>query len=326
MKQKEFTQWLAKTAELTPKQRQQVADSLQPADPEPSLPAKVLERQAQLNQSRQCVHCGQSGAIKHGKTAGLIRFRCQAADCSKTFTALTGTHLKGLRHKDKWEAYQACMRDRLTLHESAKRCGINYRTAFKWRHRFLQEAREAEPLCGVVEMDETYFLESAKGSRKLKERRPARQRGGNKGHRGLSAAQRPVLTAVARGGDTRAWASPTAQALPIRITMAAFTTADAVVVSDAHPSYGAACRELGREHEVINGSDGQRVRGAWHLNTVNNRHYVMKSVLNHRHRGVGTKYLDNYTHWLSKQEFRVDKTRQVDFIGDLTTPKQQCNT
>ena len=295
MKQKEFTQWLAKTAELTPKQRQQVADSLQPADPEPSLPAKVLERQAQLNQSRQCVHCGQSGAIKHGKTAGLIRFRCQAADCSKTFTALTGTHLKGLRHKDKWEAYQACMRDRLTLHESAKRCGINYRTAFKWRHRFLQEAREAEPLCGVVEMDETYVLESAKGSRKLKERRPARQRGGNKGHRGLSAAQRPVLTAVARGGD-------------------------------AHPSYGAACRELGREHEVINGSDGQRVRGAWHLNTVNNRHYVMKSVLNHRHRGVGTKYLDNYTHWLSKQEFRVDKTRQVDFIGDLTTLKQQCKT
>lgn len=323
MKQDDFAEWLAKAHDLTPKQRQQAARELRLPDPAPTLPTRVREREEALNASRTCVHCGQPGIVKNGKTADLIRFRCRSKACSKTFTALTGTHLHGLRRKDKWEAYEACLRDRLPLHEAATRCGISYATAFKWRHRFLAEVRQPDPLCGVIEMDETYFLESAKGKRDLRTRRPARKRGGNKGKPGLSSGQRPVLTAVSRGGDTHAWTSPTTQALPVRVTIDAFTAADAVVVSDAHPSYQAACRELGRTHEVINQRRHERVRGTWHLNTVNNRHAVMKTLLNHWHRGVATKYLDNYMQWLSKQEFRPDKTRPVDFIADLMTQKTQ---
>ena len=217
-----------------------------------------------------------------------MRFRCLVEGCGKTYTALTNTGLAKLRHRAKWARFQDCLHQRTTLQEAAKRCGINYRTAFLWRHRFLAETRELAPLQGVVEMDETFFAESAKGDRRLRARRPPRKRGGLK-RRGLSHAQQPVMTAMARGGETYAWHSFATGELPVTITMQSWTTSDAVIVSDAHRSYAAATRSLERSHEVINRSPGERRRGPRHLNTVNNRHRTMKSTLNHWHRGVSTK-------------------------------------
>ena len=49
-------------------------------------------------------------------------------------------------------------------------------------------------------------------------------------------------------------------------------------------------------HEVLNQSAGEHVRGDLHIQTVNNRHERLKSFLR-IHRGVATKYLDNYLHW-----------------------------
>ena len=222
--------------------------------------------------------------------------------------------------------YQACLRQRTTIQDAASRCGISYRTAFLWRHRFLAEARALVALCGVVEIDETFFRERAKGDRTLRTRRPPRKRGGLKGQRGLSSAQQPVLTATARGGETYAWHSFTTAALPVTITLQSWTTPDAVIVSDANPSYAAATRDLERPHEVINRSQGERLRGPWHLNPVNNRHRTMKSSLNHRHRGVSTKYLDNYMNWFMRQEFRPDKTIKPEFIRDPMQQTQPLNT
>ena len=96
--------------------------------------------------------------------------------------------------------FEECLRDRPTPHQSAERCGISYRTAFLWRHRFLDKERQGTSLRGIVEMDETCFLESCKADRSLLERRLPRERGGNCGRRGLGPEQRPLLTAVSRGG------------------------------------------------------------------------------------------------------------------------------
>ena len=108
--------------------------------------------------------------------------------------------------------------------------------------------------------------------------------------------------------------------------MQSWTASDVVIVSDVHCSYAAATRSLERSYEGINRSRGERRRGAWHLNTVNNRHRTMKSTLNHWHRGVSTKYLDNYMNWFMRQEFRPDKTLEPDFIRDHMQQKQRLNT
>ena len=238
MNKNEFKAYHSKLDTLTTRQRQQVLDTLQKSSPaQQDMPAGVKARERQLDQERTCVHCHSKGSVKNGKAAGLVRFRCRAPECKRTYTALTGTTFSGLHHKDKWETYQACLRERLTLKESAARCGISYKTAFKWRHRFIAAHDRPEPLEGIVEMDETYFLESEKGSRSLRQRRRPRKRGGNVGRRGLGLEQRPVITAAARGGETYACELETAQAVRIGPRMAAWTAPDSIVVSDGHRSY-----------------------------------------------------------------------------------------
>jgi len=75
-------------------------------------------------------------------------------------------------------------------------------TSFRWRHRFLTWIKLDRPtvLQGITEADETYLLESNKGSRKL-DRRP-RKRGGQRTKHWLSKEQISNLVARDRSGYT----------------------------------------------------------------------------------------------------------------------------
>ena len=278
MNRYDFNAILAQFKTFMPAHRQRAGNVLQTDTSEPQIPARVREREELLNRDRTCIHCHAEGALKNGKVAGLSRFRYPAEGCKRSCTALTGAQLSRLRFKDKWEAHQDCLRQRRTLEQAATQCGISKTRAraFKWRHRFIAEAATRMPLEGVVEMDETYFLESEKGSRTLRQRRKPRRRDVRK-----------------RGRDSS---------------------------GDAHPSYGIASNNLRRRHEVVNRRRDRYARDSTsHLNTVYNRHEVMKSILNQRHRGVATKYLDNYMNWIQRQEFRPDKRVNTDFLKDHST-------
>ncbi|MGH8609674.1 MAG: IS1595 family transposase, partial [Gammaproteobacteria bacterium] len=119
---------------------------------------------------------GHKGLSRWGSANPLQRYRCSA--CRKTCNALTGTPLAHLRHKGRWLTYCECLREGGSVREGARRCGIDKTTAFRWRHRFLRRPTQnkASTMVGIVEADETFFRESAKGSRRLCHR-PARKRG-----------------------------------------------------------------------------------------------------------------------------------------------------
>ena len=136
MKRLLFRHYITHLETLTGAQRQQVIAALQRPDPASNIPHEVRERERRLEHDRQCIHYGSKGARKHGRTSGLMRFRCLAADCGKTYMVLSNTGLANLRHRAKWARFQDCLHQRTTLQEAAKRCDINYRTAFRWRHRF----------------------------------------------------------------------------------------------------------------------------------------------------------------------------------------------
>jgi hypothetical protein len=67
------------------------------------------------------------------------------------------------------------------------------------RHKLLSTIKEIDfdQSEGIVEMDETYFLYSEKGKRKVKGRK-ARKRGGSSSQRGISKEQVCVLVARVR--------------------------------------------------------------------------------------------------------------------------------
>lgn len=255
----------------------------------------VIESQS-ATQPRCCPHCQGTALDLHGQVNGLQRYRCQA--CRRTFNALTGTALARLRKKDKWLGFSGTLVASQPLRQAAATLGVHRNTTLRWRHRFLSgiKADRAATLKGVTEADETYFLESRKGCRKLD--RPARQRGGKASKRGLSDEQVCVLVARDRTGQTLDWVTGAGQMSKAQLSGALqpVLARDVLLVSDGNPTYRYFAQEAGISHDAINLSAGLRVNGVVHIQNVNAYHGRLKQWLNRFH-GVATHYLDNYLGW-----------------------------
>jgi transposase-like protein len=124
-----------------------------------------------------CPHCRGRDVVLWGKASALARYRCKS--CGRTFNALTKTPLAHLRKKDKWVEHARAMIDGASISKTAERCDVDYTTAFRWRHRFLDSLSRDKPkaLSGIVEGDETFILESVIGKRSGIPRN-SRKRGG----------------------------------------------------------------------------------------------------------------------------------------------------
>ena len=160
MNRSEFNDLLAQIENFTPAQRQRAIRTLRSKISDPDFSTRVRAREDRLNRERICIHCQAKGAVTFRKVAGLLQFRCSAEDCRRTYTALSGSQPSGLRLKDKWEVYQHCLKQQLTLKRAATLCGISETTAFKWRHRFIPEAAEDVLLKDADEMDAPTALDT----------------------------------------------------------------------------------------------------------------------------------------------------------------------
>lgn len=272
-----------------------------------------------------CHHCGSLAVVRYGRAHGLQRYRCK--DCLRTSSAVTGTPLAGLRAKEKFAANSACMARRLTVRETAEECGIAVSTAFRWRHRFLQAVVPQQPsgVEGLLETDETYFLYSRKGQRKLPE---PRKRGGRAKKRGLSKEQVPVLVAIARGQGFTAdrVMKPGMKGKDLVEALRHVVKPDTVVCSDGNAAYFALPRELGVTLKMFSASKhGSPINPSFHVQTVNSYHSRMKGWLNGEFRGVSTKYLDRYVAWQRLLVWFKDRPTPEEFIASALG-RQLINT
>ena len=302
MDHKEFQEWLSGIALLSREQRLEVEAVLSGSSQESASLAAI---EAAVGEDRQCPRCHAPGAVLRGRSRGLRRYQCKR--CGRTFGAATGTPLSGLHHKEKWLEYGDCLAEGMTIRQSAEHCRIAVNTAHRWRHRFLAtQGRGPGKLTGIVEADEAYILESRKGERGL-DRKP-RRRGGKAAKRGLSDEQVPVLVAADRSGMTVSATLPAAGSDTLRQATPPVVDGDIVLVSDGHRAYPPCARAMGVRHEALNLSNGERVRGAFHIQTVNSRHSQLKDFLR-RYRGIATKYLDNYLRWFHRVDLEKASSR-----------------
>src|SRR5512140_83850 len=202
-----YRKWIEDIEALSEAQREEVQKILAGRSSEADVLAAL---EGGLLADRVCPLGQRQGAVCRGRANGLRRFSC--AGCGKTFNALTGTPLANLHYKGRWFDFARSLSEGESVRTSAARCDVAVSTAFRWRHRFLRAIMtDTAPLGGIVEADETYVLESRKGSRAWKnaavrqpdaeepERKP-RKRGGKATRRGLSSEQVPVLVAADRTG------------------------------------------------------------------------------------------------------------------------------
>ena len=243
MDSQDFQGWLSAAGGLTRAQRREALAVLSGRSAGEASKAAI---ELAVDEARRCPHCATEGAVSRGKARGLRRYQCKG--CGRTFNALTGTPLSGLHHKERWLSFGASLAEGETVKASAERCGVAASTAFRWRHRFLAAARGGSGvLKGIVEADETYMLESRKGTRKLG--RKARRRGGKAKKRGLSREQVPVLMAVDRGGTTFSAVLPRVDTMVLTAALDPVLAKDALLVSDGGASYPPCAAALGVSHE-----------------------------------------------------------------------------
>jgi transposase-like protein len=273
-------------------------------------PGECLALIEQAARGRGCPHCGGQRVHRCGHASGLQRYRC--LHCRRSYNALTGTPLARLRKREHWLTYLQCVLDSLTVRAAANKVGVHRTTSFRWRHRFVPGAiRERSPsLGGVVEADETYLVESQKGSRHLT--RPARHRGGAAPQRGISHAHDCLLVARDRTGVTLDFHTGRG---PVRTTqlktcLGGVLAPGVLLISDGAAAYRRFTADHGISHQFVNLRAGITVRGDIHIQNVNGWHGRFKGWLRH-FRGVASKYLKNYSGW----------QRQLD-AHRLTTPAQ----
>lgn len=249
---------------------------------------------AQFAAAPVCPHCQGTVIGKWGRANGLRRYRC--TPCDVTFNALTGTPLAQLHKRELWLGHGQALLDGISLRKVAARLGIDLTTAFRWRHRFLQAPKDLKPkrLEGTVEADESYFLRSQKGSRKLD--RPARKRGGKAKKRGLSDEQVPVLIARDRNNATTDQILVDRSAQSIKAVLGPVLDTSAILVSDGAQAYRAFANEANILHVALNLSEGERRWGVYHVQNVNSYDSRLKGWMR-RFNGVATKYLDSYLGW-----------------------------
>ena len=112
MKASDFREWVGKITQLSRGQKEQAKHSLGGMAPRIEV-AKWLESSFKPI----CPVYQSNHFYRWGYQAGLQRFCCRM--CKHTFTAISGTPLARLRHKDQWLNYSAALIEGRTVRASA---------------------------------------------------------------------------------------------------------------------------------------------------------------------------------------------------------------
>jgi transposase-like protein len=307
MKAQDFRVLVEQLGDLTRVQREALVEALSAKGSSAEVVALIQTRFAA---EPTCGHCGSADVKPWGTASGLKRYMCKS--CERTFNALTGTPLSGLRLREKWLGYARSLVEGVSLRKAAAENDIHLETSFRWRHRFLASARskKANFVAGIVEADETFILKSDKGSRKIVGRAP-RKRGGKARKPGLSTDEHDAILIV------RDRHAATSDALLLDLSAATIgshllpiVAKDAILVTDGNRAYEAFAAKTGITQMALVASAGERTLGCYHIQNVNA--YMSRFDLwRARFKGVASKYLPSYLGW----------RRMIERDGDRLTPR-----
>ncbi len=180
---------------------------------------------------------------------------------------------------------------------------INLTTSFYWRRKILDTIRkylDVGHLDGIIEADDTFFLESFKGnhrdSKNFSMPREPRNRGGKAQKRGISNEQVCVATAMDRDGNIvlELLCKGRMTHNDLNILFIERIGEESILCTDSHQSYVQFAKDNELEHQRI--QRGKYKEGIYHIQHVNSLHNELKQWIR-GFRGIATKYLENYLYW-----------------------------
>ncbi len=241
----------------------------------------------------ECPHCGQIKRISkmEGKATRVGLYKCYA--CRKQFRVTVKTIFEKSHvplHLWLQSFYLiAGSKKGISSNQIHRTLGVTLKTAWFMSHRIREAMRHgtlAPPLGGaggIVEADETYIG-----------RKPGRKKGKGLGHKQVA------LTLVERGGRARSFQISKANAQNIEPIIAGNIAHESAVVTDeAH--YHRDLHRIFSEHESVNHSAEEYVRGTIHTNTVEGYFSIFKRGMKGVYQHCSEKHLHRY---LAEFDFR----------------------
>ena len=271
-----------------------------------------------------CPHCKSESVTRFGQKHGRLRYRCK--DCGKTFVETTNTIMYHSHSREAvWRQVASDTLDGVPIDQTAASVGVSHATAFRMRHKILltfesDESRTPTVLGGVCELDDTYVLESHKGT-EIPESywRKARKHGATAQKRGISNEYVCISTGVERDGS--AISRTATRSVPSKEDMVEVFSGhieqESLILCDGCTSYNAlgedckcTVKNVYEETDVPKGG-----KGFFNINTANSFHSFIKARYV-QFRGVATKYLNRYNALFSKT-FRCGSNLADEVFNDM---------
>lgn len=278
--------------------------------------SQTIQRFLALNQEladiepNRCPCCDDQTAvfIRKGVQRGKQRFQCKSCGHKFTFDAKQLT-ANSQQPADSWVVVLEDTLSLASLDSTAEKIGVSHSTAFHMRHKLLVYMEEivtsSAPLEALIEADETYVIESQKGT-KVTHRKP-RKHGETSGKRGLSNDQLCICVATDR--DHHVIARCANRAKPgsedIVNALGDHIAEKSVLLFDGITSYNLLAEQKHCEKVSLVGHEAYNK--VYHLNTVNSLHSRFKEMMR-KLRGVATKYLNRYAALFSLIAMSADRT------------------
>lgn len=268
-------------------------------------------RERRFSNGKKCPHCNNEHVVRNGKFKGKQRYLCR--NCNKSFCDFTASPVAySKKTLNRWLEFAKCMVLGYSLRKSAEIVGIHLSTAFYWRHKISDGLRAfigRGNVSGIVEVDETFFLESFKGNHKKSRTftmpRPSRKRGGKSKFKGISHEQVCVVCAIDRNGNiiSELTCKGRIRHSDLERVFLNHISKDSILCSDAHKSYIRFAQNL--NIELIQLKSGKSKKGIYHIQHINSFHNELKKWIR-RFNGVATKYLANYLYWFKWIKYTKD--------------------
>ena len=256
----------------------------------------------------ECPHCGgtERNTQLQGKAHRPGLWTC--GDCRTQFSVTVGTVFERSKiplHKWLLVTHLMCASKKgMSAKQIERMLGVTYKTAWFMCHR----VREAmKPMGfekmgsggGTVEADETYFGTS-KAALEDQKRRKKKPRAGHH--------KMKIVSLVERGGDVRSFHVDKVTGTTLRDKITAHVDKSARLMTDEAPMY----KQTGKlyaEHETVNHSKYEYVRGDAYTNTIESYFAILKRGLIGTFHHVGEQHLFRYMH---EFDFRYNQRKVTD--------------
>jgi len=223
-----------------------------------------------------CIRCG---SVRVGRIT--TRNQIQCLDCHYQFTATAGTVFHD-SHLPLWKwflaVYLMCdSKKGISANQLGRMIGVSYKTAWYLCHRIREAMKcdESQKLTGTIEADETFV-------------------GGvyDKRRKRVQFEKPCVVGVIQRGGPVRARKIQSRGARAIAPFIQQSVEPGAALMTDDYAGY----RKIGKkyEHDSVNHSHFEYVRGNTHTNSIENFWSLFKRGLVGSFHKVSEKHLDRY--------------------------------